>query len=310
MIFIWIILALAALWLIAAYLLYRNAFRRSKPREFSQMTFPPEGRYSVYADTIWAGIHYAEKQQCEEVTVTSRDGLTLYGRFFPAPEQRAVVLLFHGWKSSASNDFSCALEYFLKHNIGALFVDERAQGKSEGRVMTFGIKERYDVMTWAEWAQSRFPGQKAIIEGISMGASTVMMACALPLPGNVAGVVADCGFSSPRGIIESVAAAAHLPARLGYALARTGALLFGGFDLGEATADDALKSCPYPILFVHGEADDFVPCDMSRRLYSECGAPWKRLLTVPDAEHGFSYIIDRPACEKALDELLDAALAE
>jgi len=49
---------------------------------------------------------------------------------------------------------------------------------------------------------------------------------------------------------------------------------------------------------------------MSRRLYSECGAPWKRLLTVPDAEHGFSYIIDRPACEKALDELLGAALAE
>ena len=67
-----------------------------------------------------------------------------------------------------------------------------------------------------------------------------------------------------------------------------------------------------PVLFIHGEADNFVPCDMSRENYVHCAAP-KALITVPGADHGFSYLVDREGVEAALKRFFretDAALRD
>lgn len=63
-------------------------------------------------------------------------------------------------------------------------VDERAHGKSEGKVITFGIRERCDCKLWAEYAVKRYGENKDIfLAGVSMGAASVMMASNLGLPG-------------------------------------------------------------------------------------------------------------------------------
>lgn len=79
-----------------------------------------------------------------------------------------------------------------------------------------------------------------------MGASTVLMASALPLPKSVSGIVADCGYTSPKDIIfPSCAIITFRPAPV-YAVARLGARLFCGFDLDSASAPDALSRATYP----------------------------------------------------------------
>ena len=151
---------------------------------------------------------------------------------------------------------------------------------------------------------------KIYLYGISMGAATVLMASALPLPKSVSGIVADCGYTSPKDIIFSVLRDHHVPAAPVYAVARLGARLFCGFDLDSASAPDALSRSHIPVLFIHGDDDRFVPCRMSRENFEASAAERKKLLIVPNAGHGLSYMLDRPAYLSALHEFLEARFLE
>ena len=124
-----------------------------------------------------------------------------------------------------------------------------------------------------------------------MGATTVLMAAGEPLPPNVIGVLADCGFSTGRKIICKVIRQLKLPVWPVYPLIRLGGKLYGGFDVEGSDAVSAMKKCRLPVIFFHGTGDDFVPWEMSRENYDACAAE-KELVCVPNAGHGLSYLID------------------
>ena len=128
-----------------------------------------------------------------------------------------------------------------------------------------------------------------------------MMASDMELPKNVVGILADCGYTSAKEIIKKVMKQMKLPADLLYPFVRLGARLYGKFDPDETSPIKALKKCRVPAMFIHGESDDFVPCEMTERNYEACIAP-KKMLTVPKAGHGLSYIIDREGYLKAVKE--------
>ena len=192
-----------------------------------------------------------------------------------------------------------------------LLVDERAHGKSGGRCLTLGIRERYDCRRWVDYVIGRAgPDAKIVLYGMSMGAATVLMAAGPELPKNVAGIVADCGYSAPSAILKSVIRSAHLPIFPVYALLRLGCRLFGGFDPEEASAAGAMARCDTPVLFLHGEDDRFVPCAMGRENYACCRAADKTLLTFPAAGHGMSYMADRERYLAAVTDFLGRVLGE
>ena len=91
--------------------------------------------------------------------------------------------------------------------------------------------------------------------------------------------------------MAKVCAEMGYPAWLAMPLIRLGARIFGGFSLRAASAERAVAHTRVPILIIHGEADDFVPCDMSRDIHAV--NPEKiRLETFPNARHGLSYVTD------------------
>ena len=179
-------------------------------------------------------------------------------------------------------------------------VDQRGAGQSDGSVISFGINECRDCLSWVAFMVERFgPERKIILTGISMGAATVMMAAGHDLPDNVIGVLADCGYSSPKEIICKVLRQLGLPAKPIYPLVKLGAKLFGRFDLEENTPVEALKHAKKPVIFFHGEDDDFVPCEMSKACYEACVSR-KMLVTVPKAGHGLAYLVDKKGYLEAL----------
>lgn len=244
----------------------------------------------------------------EDVFITSFDGLRLHAKFYAAPDPKAPVqIMFHGYKSAAERDFCGGLREGIDGGFNVLLVDQRAHGESEGKYLTFGVNERFDCLSWANYAAERFGRDvKIYLYGISMGAATVLMASALPLPDSVSGIVADCGYTSPKDIIFSVLRDHHVPAAPVYAVARIGAKLFCGFDLDSASAPEALSHSRIPVLFIHGDDDRFVPCRMSRENFEASAAERKKLLIVSNAGHGLSYMLDRPAYLSALHEFLEA----
>ena len=246
---------------------------------------------------------------CEEIRIKSRDGLALYGRYYKGDEGAPLEIQMHGYRSSPIRDFSGGTLASLKKGRNLLVVDQRAHGHSEGKTITFGIKERYDCLDWINYATERFGKDiSIIIVGLSMGAATVLMAGGLPLPDSVACIVADCPYSSPREIIMRVAHHLGYPPRLAFPFIRLGGILFGGFD---ATAASPLLAAPeikVPTVLIHGEADDFVPSAMSEKIYESLGTEKRRLVTFAGAGHGVSFLSDNEKYKRTVDPFVEEAL--
>ena len=68
--------------------------------------------------------------------------------------------------------------------------------------------------------------------------------------------------------------------------------LFADFSLYEKDSRKSLKNSTVPLLMVHGTADDFVPCKMTKEAYAASSAP-KKLLLVEGAGHGVSFLEDQ-----------------
>ena len=253
----------------------------------------PEGAiYDPYRADMERWILEARAMPKEHFTVRSFDGLTLHGTFYEYAPGATVELMFHGYRGTAERDLSGGVQRCFRLGHSALIVDQRCSGRSEGQVITFGINEHKDCLRWVDFAVKHFgPDVRIILTGISMGAATVMMAAGEPLPENVVGVLADCGYSSPKEIILEVLKQMKLPPKLCYPFVKLAARIYGHFDLEENAPVEAMKRAKVPVIFFHGEADDFVPCDMSRQCFAAC-ASRKKLVTVPGAGHGLSYPMD------------------
>lgn len=304
-----IILLIPAAVAAASYFCYRLAFSVPKQSREALFEMPDTEQYAPYSAEARQMISDALEIPYKEAVVTSYDGLRLFGKCYIASADAPWLIMLHGYRSGAERDFCGGLKFGIDSGFNVLLVDQRAHGKSEGKCLTFGIKERYDCLTWINYVISQAGGScKIALYGMSMGAATVLMAAGSGLPKNVACIVADCGYTSPKAIIKKVIREMHYPVFPTYALVRLGGMLFGGFDIEEYSAVQAMEKCDIPVLFIHGDDDRFVPCDMGRENHRHCRAEGKKLLIVPNAGHGMSYMSDKRAYLGTVSEFLKSAL--
>ena len=307
---VWIILAALLAVVLLGTVLFLIACRRGPVPDLTKPEVIAKWGRAEQTEEILAGVRLM--QDAENIFLPSYDGLRLHGRLLQQPGAKGTILLFHGYRSSWVIDFSIVLPYYFSLGYNLLAVDERAHGESEGTYITFGVRERHDVATWAAYAAMHFgPAHPLILDGLSMGAATVLMASDLPLPPSVRGIIADCGFSSPYAIMKSVfrAHCRRLPAGPLLALTDVFTRLFAGFSLKGVSTLDAVAKTKLPILFIHGTGDTFVPCSMTQAAYDACAAP-KQLVLVPDAGHGCSYLVDRPRVQAELAAFLSKYVSE
>ena len=239
----------------------------------------------------------------EDVSIQSFDGLTLRGYFYEYAPGAPIELMMHGYRGEAERDLCGGVQRSFAMKRSVLLVDQRGCGRSDGHVITFGIHEHRDCLSWANYLAERFQDVPIILTGISMGAATVMIAAGQNIPENVVGVIADCGYTSAKDIIQKVIKKdMHLPPVLAYHFVKLGAKIFGGFDLDSYSPIEAMPNCKVPVFFVHGEGDNFVPCEMSDACSKACAAEHV-FHTVPGAGHGLAYLIDPEGYKEAVAKL-------
>ncbi len=307
---LWLLVPAALVLVLAAltYIAYRIPFYSPLPHKENIYDIPPGAHYASKTGEMVALIREIAAVPCEEVDIISYDGTPLSARYYHVADGAPLQIQFHGWHGSAIRDFCGGNKLARECGFNTIVPDQRAHGKSGGRTITFGLRERFDCLAWIDYACQRFPDTPIVLAGVSMGASTVLMAAGQPLPPAVKGVIADCPFSSPAGIIKKVCRDAHIPPAVMFPFVRLGARLFGRFHIDETDVIKEIKKATVPVLLLHGEADGFVPCDMSREIFDACPTP-KMRLTFPGADHGISYIQDPEgyarAVERFLDEMVD-----
>ncbi len=313
MLFVWIgiivmILILAVL--IGAYVVYRMAFARNDKVIGAPDEMPDSPFYAPYEEMLKKNIDAFLKIPCEEVYTTSFDGLKLHGKFYEGQKDKPVLIFFHGYRANATRDGSGIYSIGTEKGINILVATQRSHKESEGKTITFGIRESYDCLSWIEYVKERFgEDKKVILWGISMGAATVMTAAGRDLPENVLGIGADCGYSSAKDILKSVIKGMKLPVEPSYWLVKLGARIYGGFDVEETSPLEAMKKVKVPVLFIHGIDDDFVPCDMTHQNYEACISD-KSLVLVEKAGHGMSYYVDMKRVEEGVYAFLDKIMEE
>lgn len=264
---------------------------------------PPGKIYNEYREEMVNCIKEIRKMPHETYSIKTFDGLTLCGRYFEQEKGAPIELMFHGYRGNADGDLGMGIKRSFKMGHNAFVVDNRASGHSQGNVITFGAKESKDCLEWIKFLIKTFGEDvKIILTGISMGASTVLIAAGNKLPENVVGVIADCGYTSAEDIIKKVVKKIGLPERFFYSIIKFSAKLFAGVNLNEADAFSSLKNCEIPIVFFHGGTDQFVPCYMSEQNYNHAATTKKRILIVEGAGHGLSYIVNPTEYEFVLTE--------
>ena len=285
-----------------AYGCYRMAFY-SAPRVLSDGIPMPEGEiYDPYREQMAAWVKEIREMPHENMEITAFDGLKLRGKYYEYAPGAPVELMLHGYRGSSEQDMSGGVFRAAQCGHSALIIDHRGAGRSEGNTISFGINERKDCLRWIDLLIQRLgPDTKIIVTGISMGAATAMMIAGEDLPENVIGVLADCGYSSPREIILKAIREMGLPPKLSYPFVKLGAKLYGGFDLEESSPEEALKRAKVPVIFFHGDRDDLVPCEMSWVNYEAC-ASRKKLVITPGAGHGLCFPMDQEGYIAAVRE--------
>lgn len=245
------------------------------------------------------GRRWLESMPYINVYIKSFDGLRLYGALLENYSDK-IVICVHGFTGSGKKDFASLAQAYYKNGYNVLLVDNRAHGQSEGKYVGFGVLDRLDLRNWVKYVINRFGSNvQVFLHGISMGAATVLMASSI-MPKNVRGIIADCGFTSVYEIFEYVLKRDyHLPKFPIIYLTNIMSKIRAGYGYKDVNTTAEIARSDIPILFIHGENDEFVPLWMTMKNYSHCKA-YKELFIVKESEHAESHYIDKKGYERRI----------
>lgn len=224
--------------------------------------------------------------------ITSFDGLKLhaYKVINKTPSNKSAITV-HGYTSEGLNMSSYAKKYYdMGYNI--LIPDLRGHASSEGDYIGMGWDDRLDIISWINSIIKNDKNSEIVLHGVSMGAATVTMASGEDLPNNVKAIIADCGYTSVWDEFSyQLKALFSLPEFPILDASNIITKLRAGYNLKDGSCIDQVKKSTTPILYIHGDKDDFVPYYMMKELYDATNSE-KEMLTIKDAEHAKSSEVD------------------
>lgn len=236
----------------------------------------------------------------KDLYMTSFDNLNLHATYIKAKREKRLLICSHGYRGDFLLDFCYLIEFFLKNNTSLLLIDQRACSKSEGKYITFGAKEKHDLVNWVNYMENK-TDKPIYLYGVSLGASTVLMSLGEDIP-RINGVISDCGYSSMKNIFSDLCKDwFHLYPVPWIYLISIFTNLFGHFKIKDADAIRALEKNEIPILFIHGKDDDFVkPINTILNYNATKGE--KEILWVENAGHAESAKINKEKYQEKLKE--------
>lgn len=239
----------------------------------------------------------------EDAYIKSYDHLKLHARVYENKNSNKLVIMFHGYRGTAVRDFSGGAKLMIDLGYNVILVDQRAHGLSSGHNITFGNREKRDVLSWIKYGQERFGKDKELIlVGISMGAATILFASKY-ITGS-AKLICDCPYTTEKEIMKQSIKNMKLSPGIFYPILNLSSILFSHASLNKDDAHKNVKECNHKILIIHGDKDTIVPYQYSYRLYEENRDKIQYEL-FPNTEHGVSFVTDTPRYKKIVTDFIN-----
>ena len=201
------------------------------------------------------------------------------------------AIVVHGYKGRAKN-MTVATSKFFEMGFNTLTPDLRGHGQSKGNYIAMGWDDRIDIIKWINYILEKNKNAKIILYGVSMGAATVMMTSGEKLSQNVKCIVEDCGYSSIWDEFKyQLKTKFKLPVFPVLYSANTVCKLKARYNIKDGACIKALEKSKIPMLFIHGDCDDFVPFYMLDEVYN-AHAGEKEKLVIKGAKHAKAYVVE------------------
>ena len=228
----------------------------------------------------------------------SSDGVPLRGWWSPGDSARPVIIFSHGLNRSRLEMLERGAES-NRRGYGVLLFDLRNHGESGRAYTTLGINESRDICAASQFVKEKAPGRPQILWGVSMGASSALLA-AKQCPG-FAAAISDSSFLSFRETVaHHLGLYFHLPT---FPIANLIVAITAfrmGLDPDTGDVEQAVKDINIPILFIAGSVDRRMPPELAHRLLDAAKHPSKKLVIVPNAGHGEAFSTDRDLYLKSI----------
>lgn len=291
---------LIVLYFVATLIAYFKTFTNPKSRKMQNVDNSP---YKSYKEYFVKRREIFDTYKKEDISIKSRDNLTLRGIYVENEIKDKIVIIFHGFKSKGDSDILFSYDFY-KLGYSLIIVDQRAHGKSDGKYIGMGILERYDVLEWIKYAINRFGDNISILlGGTSMGSATIMMASELIKDKQVKGIVADCGFSSCYDEVRFCLR--KLPSFPIMHTINLYSRLFAKYDMKKVTSKKSLENSKIPLLITHGKNDTFVPCNNAEICYNASKSEIKEMYFFDDSIHATSYADHSEEYDKRVRDFLN-----
>ena len=237
--------------------------------------------------------------------ITSYDDLKLhaYEIINENPTDKWAIVV-HGYTSEGKL-VSAKAKHLYDMGYNVLVPDLRGHGTSEGDYIGMGWHDRLDVVNLIDTTIKENPNAKIVLHGTSMGAATVLMVSGEELPSNVKAIIADCGYTSAWDEftyqLDALFGLKPFPVMQ---LSNIVTKIKSGYSLKDASALEQVKNSKTPILFIHGDEDDFVPYSMMEELYDATSSE-KEMITIEGAGHDDSYLVNPTLYWNTITEFLN-----
>ena len=224
--------------------------------------------------------------------ITSSDNLKLHA-YEVKNENKTYkwAIVVHGYTSEGKL-LSSKAKHLYNMGYNVLVPDLRSHGTSEGNYIGMGWHDRLDIIGWINYIVKNNPNSEIALHGTSMGSATVLMVSGEKLPSNVKAIVADCGYTSVYDEFSyQLKQLFNLPAFPIMNFSDVVTHIRAGYCLNDASAINQVKKSTTPILYIHGDKDDFVPYYMMDELYNATNSE-KEKLTIEGGEHANSDLVN------------------
>jgi alpha-beta hydrolase superfamily lysophospholipase len=219
--------------------------------------------------------------EAEGVAFSSQSGSTIHGWLSQASGRRGTILLLPGVRANRLSMVRRA-EFLRQAGYSTLLIDFQGTGESEGEAITFGWRERFDVLAAVNYLRARSPDQRVGVIGVSLGGAATLLATP---PLELDSAVLEAVYPSiDRAVVN------RLAIRVGPLASLTAPLLLlqMRWRIGVSASDlrpvEHIGKLRCPVLIVAGTRDRHTTVDDTQVLFDAASQP-KELWLIPGAAH-------------------------
>ncbi len=225
----------------------------------------------------------------EEVSIMSHDNINLRG-YSIQQESSIYVIMVHGYRSDGAS-LIAPIKKMYKQGYNLLIPDLRGHGLSEGDYIGMGWDDRLDVLLWIDSIIKQDKNASIVLYGVSMGGATVMNVAGEMLPTQVKAIIEDCGYTNVWEVFQKQLDMDYLKSEISLHIASVVTKMRAGYFLEDNKPIEQVKKSQTPMLFIHGDKDEFVPYEMLDQLYNAATCE-KEKLVIKNATHTNSCSVD------------------